>query len=58
MAQHQPYYCDKATGQPVFPPYHLQNLSGNITKQRQRLGALEQRAQVASALAAEETPTC
>ena len=50
VAQFQPYYKPESNG---FPPYVLQNLSGNITRQRARLAQLQQRAQVAEVLTVE-----
>lgn len=54
VARFQPFYDPQHKG---FPPYHLQNLGGNITRQRQRLAQLravaEQRARVREVLAAE-----
>lgn len=45
VAQFQPFYDPQHKG---FPPYHLQNLGGNITRQRQRLAQLR-RAQAVDA---------
>ena len=39
VAQHQPYYCKD--GRPVFPPYALQNLAGNIGRLKERIRAIE-----------------
>lgn len=55
VARFQPYYCKN--GAPIFPPYALSNLSGNIRRLKGRLEAVdklaEQRARVAEALADE-----
>lgn len=43
VARHQPYYCKH--GAPIFPPYHLSNLSGNIGRLRERLKGITARAE-------------
>lgn len=42
VARFQPYYCKD--GRPVFPPYALSNLGGNIRRLRLRLEQIEKRA--------------
>ena len=39
VAKFQPYYCKE--GLPVFPPYALQNLGGNINRLKKRLKELD-----------------
>lgn len=51
VAKFQPYYCTEHG--PVFPPYALSNLGGNIGRLRKRLSEIEQRARVAVTLAQE-----
>jgi len=52
VARFQPYYCKN--GAPIFPPYALSNLSGNIRRLKGRLTAVdalaEQRAKIKDAL--------
>ncbi len=43
VAQHQPYYCDKATGAPIFPPYALTNLGARIRTDKERITDIERR---------------
>lgn len=58
VARSQPYYCKN--GVPVFPPYALTNLGGNIRRLKGRLAAADnlaaQRAKVADTLEKEKTP--
>jgi hypothetical protein len=57
VARFQPYYC--TPNGPVFPPYALQNIGGNIARLKKRLAHVDalatQRARVAEALAQETT---
>ena len=39
VAKFQPYYCTEAG--PVFPPYALSNIGGNISRLRKRLAQVE-----------------
>lgn len=50
LAKMTPYQRGQAV---PYPGYHFQNLSGNLTRQRQRLARLERIARTAAALAAE-----
>lgn len=53
VATHQAYYCDKKTGFPVFPGYHLTSLNANARRAEERIKVIEARnAQAAKADAA------
>ena len=54
IATHQPFYCDKKTGAPVFPGYHLTSISAGIRRAEERIRAIESRN--AQAAKAEATP--
>jgi hypothetical protein len=54
VATHQSYYCDKKTGFPVFPGYHLTSLNANARRAEERIKMIE--ARNAQAAKAEVTP--
>jgi hypothetical protein len=43
IAKFSPYHCDKKTGFPVFPSYHLTSISANIRRAEERIKEIEAR---------------
>lgn len=43
IAKYTPYHCDKKTGLPVFPGYHLTSISAGIRRAEERIREIESR---------------